>query len=95
MSRLTPIQQPGSETSSRQGPSRIPRREKRHPEQFKGYVLDLRNNPGRPAGSGGFGWAGAFLDQRRGIVSIRGVAIPKQVHRYNAAPGDHHRGGSR
>jgi len=55
------------------------------PEQFKGYVLDLRNNPGGLLDQA-VRVAGAFLISGE-IVSIRG-RDPEQVHRYNAAPGD-------
>jgi carboxyl-terminal processing protease len=54
------------------------------PEQFKGYILDLRNNPGGLLDQA-VRVAGAFLTSGE-IVSIRGRdADPK---RFNAAPGD-------
>jgi carboxyl-terminal processing protease len=55
------------------------------PEQFKGYILDLRNNPGGLLDQA-VRVAGAFLTSGE-IVSIRG-RDPDQIHRYNAAPGD-------
>jgi carboxyl-terminal processing protease len=55
------------------------------PDQFKGYILDLRNNPGGLLDQA-VRVAGAFLTSGE-IVTIRG-RDPGQVHRYNAAPGD-------
>jgi carboxyl-terminal processing protease len=55
------------------------------PEQIKGYILDLRNNPGGLLDQA-VRVAGAFLISGE-IVSIRG-RDPDQVQRFNAAPGD-------
>jgi carboxyl-terminal processing protease len=55
------------------------------PDQFKGYILDLRNNPGGLLDQA-VRVAGAFLTSGE-IVTIRG-RDPGQIHRYNAAPGD-------
>jgi carboxyl-terminal processing protease len=55
------------------------------PEQAKGYILDLRNNPGGLLDQA-VRVAGAFL-QSGEIVSIRG-RDPDRVQRFNAAPGD-------
>src|SRR5215831_1512818 len=55
------------------------------PEQFKGYILDLRNNPGGLLDQA-VRVAGAFLTSGE-IVSIRG-RNPDQVQRFNAVPGD-------
>src|SRR5215470_3070686 len=55
------------------------------PEQFKGYILDLRNNPGGLLDQA-VRVAGAFLTSGE-IVSIRG-RNPDQVQRFTAAPGD-------
>jgi carboxyl-terminal processing protease len=54
-------------------------------QQFKGYILDLRNNPGGLLDQA-VRVAGAFLTSGE-IVSIRG-RDPDQVHRFNAVPGD-------
>ena len=55
------------------------------PEQLKGYILDLRNNPGGLLDQA-VRVAGAFLISGE-IVSIRG-RDPDQVQRFNAVPGD-------
>ncbi len=55
------------------------------PEQIKGYILDLRNNPGGLLDQA-VRVAGAFLTSGE-IVSIRGRE-PDQVQRFTAAPGD-------
>jgi carboxyl-terminal processing protease len=55
------------------------------PDQFKGYILDLRNNPGGLLDEA-VRVAGAFLISGE-IVSIRG-RDPDHVHRFNASPGD-------
>jgi carboxyl-terminal processing protease len=55
------------------------------PEQIKGYVLDLRNNPGGLLDQA-VRVAGAFLISGE-IVSIRG-RDPDQVQRFTAVPGD-------
>jgi carboxyl-terminal processing protease len=55
------------------------------PDQFKGYILDLRNNPGGLLDQA-VRVAGAFLTSGE-IVSIRG-RDPDHIQRYNAAPGD-------
>jgi carboxyl-terminal processing protease len=55
------------------------------PDQFKGYILDLRNNPGGLLDQA-VRVAGAFLTSGE-IVTIRG-RDPGQIHRYTAAPGD-------
>ncbi|HEY6259806.1 MAG TPA: S41 family peptidase [Xanthobacteraceae bacterium] len=55
------------------------------PEQFKGYILDLRNNPGGLLDQA-VRVAGAFLTSGE-IVSIRG-RDPDHIQRFNAAPGD-------
>src|SRR3984893_5899764 len=55
------------------------------PEQVKGYILDLRNNPGGLLDQA-VRVAGAFLISGE-IVSIRG-RDPDQVQRFNAVPGD-------
>jgi len=54
-------------------------------QQMKGYILDLRNNPGGLLNQA-VRVAGAFLTSGE-IVSIRGREAG-QVHRYNAVPGD-------
>jgi carboxyl-terminal processing protease len=54
-------------------------------EQFKGYVLDLRNNPGGLLDQA-VRVAGAFLTSGE-IVSIRG-RDPDHVQQFGAAPGD-------
>src|SRR5215470_1162541 len=55
------------------------------PEQFRGYILDLRNNPGGLLDQA-VRVAGAFLTSGE-IVSIRG-RNSDQVQRFTAAPGD-------
>jgi carboxyl-terminal processing protease len=55
------------------------------PEQLKGYILDLRNNPGGLLDQA-VRVAGAFLNSGE-IVSIRG-RDPNDIHRFNAVPGD-------
>jgi carboxyl-terminal processing protease len=55
------------------------------PDQFKGYILDLRNNPGGLLDQAAR-VAGAFLTSGE-IVSIRG-RDPDKIHRFNASPGD-------
>jgi carboxyl-terminal processing protease len=55
------------------------------PERLKGYILDLRNNPGGLLDQA-VRVAGAFLVGGE-IVSIRG-RDPDQVQRFNAVPGD-------
>jgi carboxyl-terminal processing protease len=55
------------------------------PDQLKGYILDLRNNPGGLLDQA-VRVAGSFLTSGE-IVSIRGRE-PDQVHRFNASPGD-------
>ena len=55
------------------------------PDQFKGYILDLRNNPGGLLDQA-VRVAGAFLTGGE-IVSIRGRE-PEQIHRFKAEPGD-------
>jgi len=55
------------------------------PEQIKGYILDLRNNPGGLLDQA-VRVAGAFLISGE-IVSIRGRDAA-QVQRFNAVPGD-------
>jgi carboxyl-terminal processing protease len=55
------------------------------PEQIKGYILDLRNNPGGLLDQA-VRVAGAFLVSGE-IVSIRG-RDPDQIQRFNAVPGD-------
>jgi carboxyl-terminal processing protease len=55
------------------------------PDQFKGYILDLRNNPGGLLDQA-VRVAGAFLTSGE-IVSIRGRE-PEQIHRFTAVPGD-------
>jgi carboxyl-terminal processing protease len=55
------------------------------PDQLKGYVLDLRNNPGGLLDQA-VRVAGAFLTSGE-IVSIRG-RDPSEVQHFNAAPGD-------
>jgi carboxyl-terminal processing protease len=55
------------------------------PDQIKGYILDLRNNPGGLLDQA-VRVAGAFLISGE-IVSIRGRE-PDQIQRFNAAPGD-------
>jgi carboxyl-terminal processing protease len=55
------------------------------PDQFKGYVLDLRNNPGGLLDQA-VRIAGAFLNSGE-IVSIRGRE-PDQIQRFTAIPGD-------
>jgi carboxyl-terminal processing protease len=56
------------------------------PEQFKGYILDLRNNPGGLLDQA-VRVAGAFMTSGGEIVSVRG-RNPEQLQRFNAAPGD-------
>jgi carboxyl-terminal processing protease len=55
------------------------------PDQIKGYILDLRNNPGGLLDQA-VRVAGAFLTSGE-IVSIRG-RDPNEVQHFNAAPGD-------
>jgi carboxyl-terminal processing protease len=55
------------------------------PDQAKGYILDLRNNPGGLLDQA-VRVAGAFLISGE-IVSIRG-RDPGRIQRYTAAPGD-------
>src|SRR6202030_1041558 len=55
------------------------------PEQVKGYILDLRNNPGGLLDQA-VRVAGAFLISGQ-IVSIRG-RDPEHVQRFGAVPGD-------
>jgi len=55
------------------------------PDRLKGYVLDLRNNPGGLLDQA-VRVAGAFLVSGE-IVSVRG-RDPDQVQRFNAVPGD-------
>jgi carboxyl-terminal processing protease len=55
------------------------------PDQIKGYVLDLRNNPGGLLDQA-VRVAGAFLVSGE-IVSVRG-RDPNEIQRFNAAPGD-------
>ncbi len=55
------------------------------PDQVKGYILDLRNNPGGLLDQA-VRVAGAFLTSGE-IVSIRG-RDPDRIHRFNASPGD-------
>jgi carboxyl-terminal processing protease len=55
------------------------------PERLKGYILDLRNNPGGLLDQA-VRVAGAFLVSGE-IVSVRG-RDPAQVQRFNAVPGD-------
>jgi carboxyl-terminal processing protease len=55
------------------------------PEQLKGYILDLRNNPGGLLDQA-VRVAGAFLTSGE-IVSVRG-RDPDHVQRFNAIPGD-------
>jgi carboxyl-terminal processing protease len=55
------------------------------PDQIKGYILDLRNNPGGLLDQA-VRVAGAFLTSGE-IVSVRGRE-PDQIHRFNATPGD-------
>jgi carboxyl-terminal processing protease len=55
------------------------------PDRLKGYILDLRNNPGGLLDQA-VRVAGAFLTSGE-IVSVRG-RDPDHVHRFNAAPGD-------
>jgi carboxyl-terminal processing protease len=55
------------------------------PDQLKGYILDLRNNPGGLLDQA-VRVAGAFLTSGE-IVSIRG-RDPDRIQRFNAAPGD-------
>jgi carboxyl-terminal processing protease len=55
------------------------------PDQFKGYILDLRSNPGGLLDQA-VRVAGAFLTSGE-IVSIRGRE-PDQIHRFTASPGD-------
>src|SRR5262249_967358 len=54
-------------------------------DRLKGYVIDLRNNPGGLLDQA-VRVAGAFLTSGE-IVSIRG-RDPNEVQRFNAAPGD-------
>ena len=56
------------------------------PDQAKGYILDLRNNPGGLLDQA-VRVAGAFLTSGGDIVSVRG-RNPEPVQRFNAAPGD-------
>jgi carboxyl-terminal processing protease len=56
------------------------------PGHFKGYILDLRNNPGGLLDHA-VQVASAFLTSGSEIVSIRG-RDPEQVQRFNAAHGD-------
>jgi carboxyl-terminal processing protease len=55
------------------------------PDKFKGYIIDLRNNPGGLLDQA-VRVAGAFLTSGE-IVSIRG-RDPSEVQHFNAAPGD-------
>jgi carboxyl-terminal processing protease len=55
------------------------------PDQLKGYILDLRNNPGGLLDEA-VRVAGAFLTSGE-IVSIRG-RDPDHIHRFTAVPGD-------
>jgi carboxyl-terminal processing protease len=55
------------------------------PEQLKGYILDLRNNPGGLLDQA-VRVAGAFLTSGE-IVSVRG-RDPDQIQRFNAVPDD-------
>jgi carboxyl-terminal processing protease len=55
------------------------------PDQLKGYIVDLRNNPGGLLDQA-VRVAGAFLTSGE-IVSIRG-RDPSEVQHFNAAPGD-------
>src|SRR5262249_18864247 len=55
------------------------------PDRLKGYIIDLRNNPGGLLDQA-VRVAGAFLINGE-IVSIRG-RDPAQVQRFNAVPGD-------
>jgi carboxyl-terminal processing protease len=55
------------------------------PDQLKGYILDLRSNPGGLLDQA-VRVAGGFLTSGE-IVSIRGRE-PDQIHRFNASPGD-------
>jgi carboxyl-terminal processing protease len=55
------------------------------PDQIKGYILDLRNNPGGLLDQA-VRVAGAFLISGE-IVSVRG-RDPSETQRFNAAPGD-------
>jgi carboxyl-terminal processing protease len=55
------------------------------PDRYKGYILDLRNNPGGLLDQA-VRVAGAFLNSGE-IVSIRG-RDPGHVHSYKASPGD-------
>src|SRR5580692_5822135 len=55
------------------------------PDQIKGYILDLRNNPGGLLDQA-VRVAGAFLVSGE-IVSVRG-RDPNETQRFNAAPGD-------
>jgi carboxyl-terminal processing protease len=55
------------------------------PDQLKGYILDLRNNPGGLLDQA-VRVAGAFLTGGE-IVTIRG-RDPDQIHHFKAAPGD-------
>jgi carboxyl-terminal processing protease len=54
-------------------------------EQIKGYIIDLRNNPGGLLDQS-VRVAGAFLNSGE-IVSVRGRE-PDQIQRFNAVPGD-------
>src|SRR5262249_25875536 len=54
-------------------------------DQIKGYIIDLRNNPGGLLDQA-VRVAGAFLNNGE-IVSVRGRE-PDQVQRFNAVPGD-------
>ena len=55
------------------------------PDQIKGYILDLRNNPGGLLDQA-VRVAGAFLVSGE-IVSVRG-RDPNEIQRFNAVPGD-------
>jgi carboxyl-terminal processing protease len=54
-------------------------------DQIKGYIIDLRNNPGGLLDQA-VRVAGAFLNSGE-IVSVRGRE-PDQIQRFNAVPGD-------
>jgi carboxyl-terminal processing protease len=55
------------------------------PDRLKGYILDLRSNPGGLLDQA-VRVAGAFMTGGE-IVSVRG-RDPDQIHRFNAVPGD-------
>ncbi len=55
------------------------------PDQLKGYIIDLRNNPGGLLDQA-VRVAGAFLTSGE-IVSVRG-RDPEQIQRFSAVPGD-------